>query len=79
MSHDASVWSVTLDLWRQMEWHQGADKDSSEEMKVNLKLSLWTHVLNLQALVVLTAVFHHISVSCVFRQLKIEAPCVCDT
>lgn len=49
---------------------------SSEEMKVHLKQSLWTHVLSPQALVVLTAVFHHINMSCVVRQLKIEAPCV---
>ena len=79
MSHDASILSVTLNLWSQIEWHQGADKDSSEEMKVHLKQSVWTHVLNLQAVALLTAVFHHINVSCVFRQLKIEVPCVCDT
>lgn len=48
----------------------------SEETKVHLKQSLWTNILNPQALAVLTAVFYHINVSCVFRQLKIEAPCV---
>lgn len=73
------VLSVTLNLWSQIEWHQGADKGSSEEIKLHLKESLWTHVLSPQALAVLTAVFHRINVSCVFRQLKIEAPSVCDT
>lgn len=51
---------------------------SSEEMKVLLK-QVWIQVLNPHVLAVLTAVFYHINVSCVFRQLKIEAPCVCDT
>lgn len=49
---------------------------SREEMKVYLKQSLRTDILNPQALAVLTAVFYRINVSCVFRQLKVEAPCV---
>lgn len=51
---------------------------NSEEMKGCLK-QVWTQAPNPQVLAVLTAVFHHINVSCVFRQLKIETPCVCDT
>jgi len=51
---------------------------NSEKMRGCLE-QVWTQAPNPQVLAVLTAVFHHINVSCVFGQLKIETPCVCDT